>query len=73
MSEYSPELERLTDLLDRIGELIAVVAVTGGVRSQPQLKPAPRPVTAMERLRERRRKAKHRSLTARLLPHQAHG
>jgi hypothetical protein len=69
MSEYSPELERLTDLMDRLGELIAVVAAANGVKKPKLPRPAPRPATASQRLRKRRREDKHRALVARVLPH----
>jgi hypothetical protein len=68
MSEYSPELERLTDLLDRLGELISTVAAAGGAKHPPRVKPAPRPVLASARVRARRRVERHHRLVARVLP-----
>lgn len=66
-SEWSPE----RDALERLGDTLqvavqAIVASTG--QKPPAFKPAPRPVTEVERLRERRRILAHRALVARLLP-----
>lgn len=72
MSEFSPEVERLCDLVDRVTELIqTTVAVAGG--RPKNVKPAPRPSTAVERVRKRRRESTHRSVVGRLLPHKAAG
>lgn len=70
MQDWSPELELLTSLYDRVGELVRVsVAATG---SRPKrLQPAPRPVTALDRARARRRKAQHQRLVTTMLPHRA--
>lgn len=66
VSEWSPELERLTDLFDRMGEvMVAVVASSGG--KAPKVRPAPRPRTAIDRLRERKRYEHHRKTVARVL------
>lgn len=68
MSEYSPEFEMLANLYDRLGDLIqATIAAQGG--KPPKVKPYPRPSTALDRVRERRRYDKHRRLVARVLPH----
>lgn len=70
MSEYSADVEMLTVLVDRIAELInLMVAINGGAPSPIQH--APRPQTALERVRERRRVEKHRSVVARVLPHKS--
>lgn len=70
MADWSPELEMLTNLYDRMGEQIAVtVAVAGG--KPKKVTPAPRPTTALERERRQRRDAKHRSVVSRMLPHKA--
>lgn len=70
LSEWSPVVELLTALLDSQRELIQVVAWTRGAKIR-SLEPLPRPLTAVDRVRRRRRDAKHRALTARLLPHTA--
>ncbi len=67
MRDFSVEVELLSVLGDRIGELIHVVAATKGAKPKP-LRPLPRPSSALQRLRARRRRAKHDSVVARLLP-----
>jgi hypothetical protein len=70
MSEYSPVVETLSLLCDRVSELIGTVAATKGMRPR-KIPPAPRPVTAIERLRKKRRQVTHRRLVSKLLPHKA--
>ncbi|MFG1872155.1 hypothetical protein [Micromonospora arborensis] len=70
MADYSPEVERLTDLVDLVRELIAATVAGQGVNPRRPV-PAPRPVTAIDRLRKRQREKQHRSLVARLLPQKA--
>ncbi len=54
MRDWSPELEMLTILIDRLGEVIkAVVAVQGG--KPPKIQPMPRPKTAADDLKDPRR------------------
>lgn len=70
MSDWSVEVELLTYIFDRLGELTQAVAALGGAKPrQPQR--APYPATAMQRVRERRRKQRHLELVARVLPHRA--
>ncbi|MFI7608781.1 hypothetical protein ACIBTV_27225 [Micromonospora sp. NPDC049366] len=72
LSEWTPEMERLTDLYDLVNEVIRVlVALKGGKPGNS--KPLPRPVSALDRAKARKRQAKHRSLVARMLPHVQHG
>lgn len=71
LSEWSPEMERLTDVYDRLGELIRVVLATSTRKRPKKIPPAPRPTTALERVRNRMREQKHRSIVARVLPHKA--
>lgn len=72
ISEWSPEVERLTDLVDRMGEvMVAVVASQGG--KPPKLRPHPRPRTAVDRLREKKRYEHHKKVVARVLIQQADG
>jgi hypothetical protein len=70
MADWTPELEMLTNLYDRVGELIQVTVATAGGKPR-KVQPAPRPTTALERARRHRREAKHRSLVSRVLPHRA--
>lgn len=67
LSEYDAVVEMLSLLADRIAELIGTVAASRGIKPR-KIPPAPRPVTALERLRKRRREQKHHALVARLLP-----
>lgn len=61
LTEYTPEVQRLDNLLDRLGEVIgAVIGAAGG--KPPPVKPAQRPVTALARVRERAADAKHHAL-----------
>ncbi len=70
MSEYSVVVEMLSLLVDRISELIGAVAASRGLKPR-RIPPAPRPETAMDRLRRRRRRSTHRRLVSKLLPHKA--
>lgn len=71
VSEYSPVVEMLSLLADRISELIGVVSASRGIRPR-RIPSAPRPVTALDRLRERRRRTTHRRLVSKMLPHKNH-
>jgi hypothetical protein len=64
--DYSPEVEMLTSLFDRTGELICAVAATRGARSKPP-QPGPRPISAIERIRRQKAEERHRKLTARVI------
>lgn len=66
-SEWSPEREALARLEDRLQDLTRAVVASGG--SKPgQFRPARRPTSAMQGLREARRVDQHRTLVARVLP-----
>ncbi len=67
MRDFSVEVEVLSVLTDRIGELIQAVAATKGAKPKP-LRAMPRPATALQRLRARKRMRKHDSVVARMLP-----
>jgi hypothetical protein len=66
MAEWSPSVEILTLILDRLGEVVQAVAALGGVKPR-KLPRAPRPVTASERLASRRRHEGHKALVSRVL------
>lgn len=68
LSEYTPEREALDAVVDRLGEVVSAVIAAAGVRP-PKIKPQPRPRTAVDRLRARKRRLDHESLVAKLLPH----
>lgn len=66
ISEWSAEMEKLTDLVDRMGEVMqAVVASAGG--KPPKVHPQPRPKTAVDRLREKKRYEHHRKVVSRVV------
>lgn len=72
ISEWSAEVERMTDMIDRMGEMIqAIVASNGG--KAPKLRPQPRPKTAIDRVRERKRYEQHRKVVSRVLIQQEDG
>lgn len=68
MSEYSADVELLSAISDRIAELIQVTVAVNGAKPQ-KIQYSPRPITAGERVRRRRRESKHRTLVSRMLPH----
>lgn len=65
--EFTPEVEMLSALFDRIGELIRLTAATRGARSKTPMS-APRPIPAIDRIKRQTAEDKHRRLTARVLP-----
>ncbi len=67
MREFSAEVEVLSVCADRLAELIQAVGATKGAKPKA-IRLMPRPVTASQRLAARRRKAKHDSIVARMLP-----
>lgn len=73
LQSWSPEVERLTLIADRLGEV--VTAVYNTVAKKPSKPPPrlPRPQTAVDRLRQRRRRAKHTLVLERLREAQAAG
>lgn len=65
MSEWSPEVEALAAVVDRLGEVVAVlVAVNGG--KPGQLKPYLRPVTAADEVRARQAHQSHLRLLSKI-------
>lgn len=66
-SEYSVVVEMLTAIFDRLGEVPNAIAAANGAKPR-KLKPAARPVTAIDKVRERRAHRKHRSIVSRVLP-----
>jgi len=68
MADWSPTVEMLTAILDRLGELTLAVAARRGAKPG-KLPRGPYPTTAVERVRARKRIENHRALVARVLPH----
>lgn len=65
LSSYSPEAERLDEVVDLLGQLIAVTLGAAGVKKPPQPKPRRRPRTARDDAEHRIRMRKHDQLVAR--------
>jgi hypothetical protein len=66
MSEWSPQVELLTAILNRLGEVAQAIAALGGAKPK-KIPQAPYPVTALDRVRSRKRFQRHNSLAARVL------
>lgn len=67
LTEYSPEVEALSAVIDRLGEVINAVLAAGG--GKPKLvRPWQRPVTAADRRRAREREAANEALEQQLFP-----
>jgi len=70
MRDWSPELETLTAMVDRLGDIIqAVIAAQGG--KPPKIKPMPRPETAMDAIRDPRRQ--HQKILSKVMIAQPDG
>jgi hypothetical protein len=67
LSEFSPEVEALASVVDRLGEVTAVLINANGGKAKPP-KPYPRPVTAWDRVRARRHQDAYEGLKAVLFP-----
>jgi hypothetical protein len=67
LAEWSAERETLTQILDAIHALSVNVIAAAGAKP-PQMRPALRPVTSLNRVRQRRQMAQHQSLVRRLTP-----
>ena len=70
VSEFTPDVELLAALYDRIGVLIGWVAAGAGAKKPPKAQPWPRPVTAIERARSRRARADFEDIVAKAAPHE---
>jgi hypothetical protein len=65
LSEYSPEVELLTVLTDRVAELIQVTVASRGGKPR-KVTPMPRPASAVEKVRTRRQRRRHEWTVARV-------
>lgn len=64
--DYSAEVEMLTAVYDRLGELVRIQAAVRGAKGRaPAL--GPRPEYAIERVRQRKARTKHEQLVGRLI------
>lgn len=69
MSEWSPTVELLTAILNRLAEVAQAIAALGGAKPRA-IPSAPMPTSVLERMRKRRRERQHKALMARILPHE---
>lgn len=67
LAEFSPEVEALAMVVDRLGEVAATILAVNNQKPK-KLKPYPRPVTAFDRVRARRRQQAISDLERRLFP-----
>lgn len=66
-AEFTPEVEALADVTDRLGDVVRGISGLAGKRPRP-IKPIPRPKTAFDRVEMVIDQERHMSLVARLLP-----
>lgn len=67
MSAWSPVVEAITTLTDRVNSLIYITRAANGAKGEQPPKPITRPTTAITSIKSKRRQQRHESLTARLL------
>jgi hypothetical protein len=67
-SEWTPERQALADIVDRLGDVVTAVLRAGGAKHVPSIPRYPRPVTAADRLRDKRRIEQHYRIVAMVLP-----
>lgn len=67
LTEWSPEVAAIVASFDRLGDVLCTLIAANGMQP-PKIPPYPRPVTAAERIKQRRRMQKHQDLVARVLP-----
>lgn len=68
LTEWTPEVQAIASAVDRLGELIRAQIASGG-KKPPKIPRYPRPVTAAERVKRRRKESAHLDLVGRVLPH----
>lgn len=61
LSEWHPDVARLTDIYDRLGEVTAAI-IAGAGGKPPKMVPAPRPRTGVDRHRDAARRSRHDAL-----------
>lgn len=64
LAVWSPEVEYLAAVVDRLGEVIQAVVSTVPKAKPPRIRPLPRPKSAFDRARERRAWRRHDALVA---------
>lgn len=73
LTEWSAEVERLTLIADRLGELITLLAAVNSKKKPQPYRHLPRPVTARQRAERRRRERKRDLIAERLAAARAAG
>lgn len=63
LADWSPEVNLLAAAVDRLGENIAATIAAAGGKA-PKIRPLPRPKTAFDRVRARRRWEAHGTLVS---------
>lgn len=66
LSSWTPEVERLTLIADRLGEVVTAVHNTVATKPSKPPRPLPRPQTAHDRIKTQRRRAKRDLILKRL-------
>jgi hypothetical protein len=73
-TEFGPEVQALAQVHDLLGSLVAMVGAAFGAKPPPRVRPYPRPANPHEQARRDARWARHKALTARLIPRkEGHG
>ena len=70
ISEFGPEVEALAAIYDRLGGVIHAVVASAGAKKPPKPKPYIRPVTALDRARQRHRRSGFDDIVAVFAPHE---
>lgn len=66
LTDFGPEVRALAQIHDRLGVLVQAVTASSGAKA-PKMQPYPRPRTALDRARTRRRWARHDDIVSRVL------
>lgn len=67
LSEFTPEVQALYDVIDRLGDVCAGLQGLGGKKPRPP-RPIPRPKTAFDRVAFANRRRAHQALWERVKP-----
>lgn len=70
LTEFGPDVRVLAEIRDLQASILAVLIKANGGKPQ-KTKPYPRPVTAMQKLRQKIRYSRHKDLVRRVLPNRS--